>query len=91
MLDARLRKFAIQHQVNANRMQLQAQQSPSDKFWTIVCWLYNVGYDTPYFNPSNEFGAIHPKVEHIDPAAKDQYLDVEDLQKKWGDIKKRMN
>eukprot|EP00286_Rhodomonas_abbreviata_P020572 CAMPEP_0181312408 /NCGR_PEP_ID=MMETSP1101-20121128/13679_1 /TAXON_ID=46948 /ORGANISM="Rhodomonas abbreviata, Strain Caron Lab Isolate" /LENGTH=446 /DNA_ID=CAMNT_0023419253 /DNA_START=19 /DNA_END=1359 /DNA_ORIENTATION=+ len=91
VMESRIRKFALQHQRPANRMELQAQQTPSDKFWTIVQWTYNVAYDVEWFAPQNEFLNIQAHVDNIDPAQKDQFRDVAALKKQWAETKKRMN
>jgi len=91
VMESRLRKFALAHQLNANRMELQAQQTPSDKFWTIVHWMYNVAYDVEWFAPTNEFLNIQAHVDKIDPSKRIQFRTVEVLKKQWGETKKRMN
>jgi len=90
-MEAKVRKFAMQQQKSAKRMELQAQQTPRDKFWTIVHWMYNVAYDVEWFNPTNEFLDIKDNVGLINPGEKDQFRTLEELQKHWNDTKKRMN
>jgi len=91
VMEAKVRKFAMQQQKSAKRMELQAQQTPRDKFWTIVHWMYNVAYDVEWFNPTNEFLDIKDNVGLINPGEKDQFRTLEELQKHWNDTKKRMN
>ena len=87
MCESQLRKFAIESQVGASRLELQAQQTPKDKFWSIVHWMYNCAYDVEWFKPFNEFGELHPKVSGIDPATLDQFRTKADLQSRWAKIK----
>lgn len=44
-------------------MELNAKQTPSDKFWTIVHFIYNVLYDSDHFAPTNELAKVHAMVE----------------------------
>lgn len=72
-------------------MELNAKQTPGDKFWTIVHFIYNVLYDSEHFALTNELAEVHTMVEKINLQQKDQQRTVTQLMQHWAEIKKRMN
>jgi hypothetical protein len=86
--EARVQKFVIAKDARASRAELQAGQTPRDKFWTIVHWLFNYGYVSDWFHPHNEFSEAINKVAGINPDALGQKRDIKYLRDKYTQTRK---
>ncbi len=62
---------------------MQAGQTPKDKFWSVVHWLFNYGHVTDWFHPQNEFGQVIARVAGINPDEIGQKRDVKYLKDKY--------
>ena len=82
VMDGKVCKFAIECQHAANLLELQAQQTPKDKFWTIAHWMYNVGYGSDWFDPKNEFIGLHLRVAGVNPCELDQFRSLKSVMEK---------
>ncbi len=86
--EVRVRRFTIAKDSRANRAELNAGQTPRDRFWGVVYWLYNYGHVSSWFHPINEFKDLQPKVVMINPDDIDQHREVGYLKEKYGLLKK---
>ena len=73
----------MESQISATHIELQAQQTPKDKFWSIVHWMYNCAYNVEWFKPSNDFAELYSSVADIDPCCVDQFRTKVQLQTRW--------
>ncbi len=44
-----------------------AGQTPQDRFWQAVCWLFNYGFSSDWFHPQNKIWEKVKKVASINP------------------------
>jgi hypothetical protein len=89
--EVRVRKFTIAKDSRANRAELNAGQTPRDRFWSVVYWLYNYGHVSSWFHPVNEFKDTQKKVDQVNPDDLDQHRDVSYLKEKYGLLKKTVS
>jgi hypothetical protein len=81
--ETKVRDFVIRKDTRASRAELQAGQTPKDKFWSVVHWLFNYGYVSDWFHPQNEFGEVISRVAGINPDEIGQKRDVKYLKDKY--------
>jgi hypothetical protein len=86
--EVRVRRFTIAKDARANRAELNAGQTPRDRFWSVVYWLYNYGHVSTWFHPVNEFKDTQKLVKNINPDDIDQHRDIVYLKEKYGLLKK---
>jgi hypothetical protein len=86
--EAKLQKFVMGKDARASRAELQAGQTPRDKFWSVVHWLFNYGHVSDWFHPANEFSEVIGKVAGINPDAVGQKRDIKYLREKFTQTRK---
>ncbi len=65
--ETKMHEFVIHKDSCASRAELHAGQTPKDKFWSVVYWLYNYGHVRDWFHQQNEFADVISRVSGINP------------------------
>ena len=63
--EAKVRRFTASKDTRPFCTEVNAGQTLKDKFWQVVCWLYNYWYQTDWFHPVNAFKDKVKKVASI--------------------------